>query len=266
MNIVEAYLKFNKQLIFVVSGISGCGKTTMTKKLSVDLNIKYINQFDYYIKNYNNSVILSNGTTVNNWYTDDAIDWDRLNNDINKYKTDGVVISAFSLPTDKINFSIDYNIHIWITKTNCVEDRRKFLKKHKDIYGSQYKSIENDTDKLEMNKLIYPYYLESNKKMNIDERINGNDIRTKEVYDIVWDKIIDHIQQYIDKYHQNNLVTEGQINYQSSSTNLTTLTEITEDSYDTDSNTNTNTNTNTYTNTNTNTNTNTYSYHDTYYK
>jgi hypothetical protein len=79
MNIVEAYLKFKGQLIILISGISGCGKSSVARKLSNDLNIKYINQFDYYIKNYDNQFTFPNGTNITNWYTDDAIDWTKFN-------------------------------------------------------------------------------------------------------------------------------------------------------------------------------------------
>jgi uridine kinase len=57
MNIVEAYIKFNKGLIIVVSGISGCGKTTLARDIERDFNLKLIDQYDYYLEKYDNKKV-----------------------------------------------------------------------------------------------------------------------------------------------------------------------------------------------------------------
>ena len=43
MNIVEAYIKKRKQLIILISGFSGCGKTVIAKNISKDFNISFLN-------------------------------------------------------------------------------------------------------------------------------------------------------------------------------------------------------------------------------
>ena len=48
MNILDAYIKFHSQFIVVISGITGCGKTSIAKKLNKTFNIQLINQTDYY--------------------------------------------------------------------------------------------------------------------------------------------------------------------------------------------------------------------------
>lgn len=211
MNIIDAYLGFKGQFVVAISGISGCGKTSMTKKISDDLNMIHFNQFDYYKSDYDDKVSLPSGLEIINWYNDDAVDWERFNNDITdsiKNKKQGIIISAFSLPNDNITFTIDFHIHLSIAKKACIEQRRKFLEKHKDRYPEQYEMISTDSDKLEMNQLIYPYYLETVKKMTINKFVNMNVLTAQEVYDTIWDLIIDHVQSYIDKFHKSESYLE----------------------------------------------------------
>ena len=43
MNILEAYIKYNGQLIIFISGLTGCGKTKLAKKLAFDYKCKILN-------------------------------------------------------------------------------------------------------------------------------------------------------------------------------------------------------------------------------
>jgi len=43
MNIIEAFIKFNKQLIIIISGLSGTNKTKIAQWMAKDFNLKYIN-------------------------------------------------------------------------------------------------------------------------------------------------------------------------------------------------------------------------------
>src|SRR3989304_6417405 len=124
MNVVEAYLKFNGKLIIFLSGMSGCGKTSIAKNLKRDFKLELIDEFKYYKKDYNNKIQLPDGTEVVNWYTDDSIDWDRLNKDIEKQQSKGVIVSGFSLPDDKIEVKPDFHIHLSISKQECIERRK----------------------------------------------------------------------------------------------------------------------------------------------
>ncbi len=92
MNIVEAYMLYNKQLIIFISGLSGCGKTKIAKKISDNFKIYFQEIINYTKKNYDDKITLPDGTEILNLYTDDAIDWDKLNKYIDKVKHNGVVI------------------------------------------------------------------------------------------------------------------------------------------------------------------------------
>ena len=199
MNIIEAYIKFKGQLLIFISGLPGCGKLELAKNISEDFKLKIIDQYNYYIQDYSFTTKLPDGTEVVNWYTDDAIDWDRFNQDIKAMKGDGLLVIGISFPEDKIESKPDYHIHLNISKQACVERRKMFLEKHKDEenYGEDYKLIGSVTEKLKMNQLIFPYYLESIKKAKINKFININEMNNDVVYDTAFDALIDMIKKYL---------------------------------------------------------------------
>ncbi len=201
MNIVEAYTKFNKQLIIFVSGLSGCGKTILAKKIASNFNLELIDQFNYYKKDYRVKVILPDGTEHINWSSNDAIDWNQFNSDIKKLKGKGIIVTGFALVEDKIKEKPDFHIHVSISKKNCFERRMKFLEKNKEKYPKEYKKIKSPSEKLKMNQLIYPYYLESTKRSKIDKFINANKYNQDEVWDKAWDVLIEYIQSRVKKLY-----------------------------------------------------------------
>lgn len=209
MNVVEAYIKFRGQLIILMSGITGCKKTKFAKMLAKEFSIKFVDQMNYYTKDYNEMTELPDGTKTINWYSDNAIDWDKLNNDINKYKVAGVVITGFSFPTDHLKFDPDFHIHIKLLKKTCIERRRKFLSKYKEKYPDEYSVINTEKELLYMNKLIYPNYLESLKKSKIDKFISMDELTDEKGFDEVFDDIVEYIQDW---HNKNNRQRNPEIN------------------------------------------------------
>ena len=197
MNIVEAYIKFNGQLVVLISGLPGCGKTGLGKSVARDFKIKLIDQYSYYKKDYDNKTTLPDNTTIVNWYTDDAIDWDKFNEDINAEKKSGVVVIGVSLPEDKLSFHPDTHIHLKISKQQCLEKRKVYLENNKDEYPEEYELLHTPAEKLKMNLLIFPYYLETIKKEKINKFININEIEDDKIYDEVFDYLINLIQNYL---------------------------------------------------------------------
>jgi adenylate kinase family enzyme len=197
MNIVEAYIKFNGQLVVLISGLPGCGKTGLGKSVARDFKIKLIDQYNYYKKDYDNKTTLPDNTTIVNWYTDDAIDWDKFNEDINAEKKSGVVVIGVSLPEDKLSFHPDTHIHLKISKQQCLEKRKVYLENNKDEYPEEYELLHTPAEKLKMNLLIFPYYLETIKKEKINKFININEIEDDKIYDEVFDYLINLIQNYL---------------------------------------------------------------------
>ena len=200
MNIIEAYIKFKGQLIIFISGLPACGKMRLAKTIHKDFNLKIIDQFDYYKEEYDVITQLKDGTKLINWYTDDAIDWEKLNNVIDESK-DGLIVVGFSLPDNRITVKPDYHIHLNISKQVCMEKRKKFVTKHKDKHPEEFKIIGTPTEKLKMNQLIFPYYLESTKNSKINKFINITNMKAEEIYNEAFDIIVDFIEDFL--YQEN---------------------------------------------------------------
>lgn len=208
MNIVEAYIKFKGQFIILISGLPGCGKLNIAKSLSKDFKFKLLDQYNYYKKDYNEMSTLQDGTKVINWYNDNAIDWDKLKDDIEKDKKKGVIVVGISFPQDKIRG--DYHVHLTMSKQMCMDKRKEFLEKHKDEnkYDQEYKILNTPTEKLIMNQLIFPYYLEARKNSKIDKWINMDTIESEDdVYDIVFNHMLDIVKTYLAE-HDKQIISE----------------------------------------------------------
>lgn len=203
MNIIEAYIKYNGRLVIFVSGISGCGKTSLAKKISKKFDIPLIEQFNYYKKGYDDKVTLPDGTEHINYNSDNAIDWTRLDKDIKDKESKGVIVTGFALVDDKLDVKPDYHIHISMSKQECIDRRRTYLEKHKDKYKEEHELIDTDTERLKMNRMIFPYYLETvkrskiNKFMNIKEGMDDDNI-----WDSAWDILIGFISGRVDKLYK----------------------------------------------------------------
>jgi adenylate kinase family enzyme len=199
-NIVEKYIEVTGKFIILISGLPGCGKQELGQSISRDFKFKLLDTYNYYKPNYDNKVKLTdpeNGSEIEltNWYTDDAIDWPTLTENINKYKKDGVVIVGISLPKDKIDS--DYHIHLNISKQVSMEKTREYIKLRKDKFPEDFEMLDTPFEKLKMNKLIYPYYLEITKMEKINKYITVKDQSYDEVYDIAFDLLIQFVQKYL---------------------------------------------------------------------
>lgn len=203
-NIIEKYIEVNKQFIILISGLPGCGKRELGENIERDFKFKLLNTYSYYKSNYNTKIKLKNSDTdeeieLINWYSDDAIDWSALNNDINKYKGKGVVVIGMSLPKDKIQNEADYHVHLNISKQISMEKTQEYITKNKDKYPEEYEIIGTPIEKLKMNKLIFPYYLETTKLAKINKYITIKEMNDNEIYDLVFDLLMKFIQESLDK-------------------------------------------------------------------
>lgn len=203
-NIVDKYIEMVGQFIILISGLPGCGKQELGENLERDLKFKLLNTYHYYKPDYDEKIGLIDAETgeeiqVINWYTDNAIDWDKLNDDINKYKKNGVIVIGMSLPKDKINSESDYHIHLNISKQTSMEKIQKYITKHQDKYVDEFNMIGTPFERLKMNKLIFPYYLETTKLAKINKYITVKEMSDDDVYDMTFDLLMQYIQGYLDK-------------------------------------------------------------------
>ena len=92
--VVEAYIDKFKQLIILISGFSGSGKSILSKSLGKDFKLKYLNLNNYYKENWDkeSDAIELDEHKIVDWDTPDAVDWDKLNEDVEKNKKEGLII------------------------------------------------------------------------------------------------------------------------------------------------------------------------------
>lgn len=211
-NVVEAYIDYFKQLIILVSGLSGSGKSELGKNISIDFKIKHINARDYYNKDYHVTTVLPNGETVVNWYTDDAVNWVKLNEDINNNKDKGVIITNDVFPRSKLTFTPDVHINLKLSKNNLLQKRADYIQQHGNV--DQKKIMGTETEKLILNQLTYPYYLETIKNSDINSYLDVNDLVDDEIYDKAFDIIIGIITNKLKKENvttDNPFITQNDI-------------------------------------------------------
>jgi adenylate kinase family enzyme len=207
MNIVEAYIKFNKQLIILISGFSGSGKTLLARNIQRDFKLKFINLNDYYLEDFNDVVDIGNDIKVVDWDNPDAIDWNKFNMDINLNKAKGIVVSGFGFPNDKLDFKFDFHIRIDIPKQLLIDMRHKYLDENKDNKLNEIKDTKTET--LILNKLSYNHFKNIKEKStytyiynlyNITETDSGNvEVIPDKTYDNIYDYIIKEIEKNVYK-------------------------------------------------------------------
>jgi uridine kinase len=207
MNIVEAYIKKNKQLIILISGFSGSGKTLLARNIQRDFKLKFINLNDYYLENFNQVVDLGQDIKVIDWDNPDAIDWNKFNMDINLNKAKGLVVSGFGFPNDKIDFKIDFHIRIDVPKQILIDMRHKYLDENKDNKLNDIK--DSKAELLILNKLSFNHFRNIKEKStytyvynlyNISETDSGSvNIIPDKTYDDVFDHLIKQIEKNVYK-------------------------------------------------------------------
>jgi len=228
MTVVEAYIKFNKQLVILVSGLSGCHKNKVAKKIAELFKIKYVNLRDFLKEDYNEKVELSNGVKVTDWNNINAYDWDKFNAKIEEFKSNGVVISGTIFPDNKLDVTVDNHINIKISKRKYIESRHKYLTDNKETNNELFKLIGTPTELLIVNKLIYPNYLTYVRESVINKFINGNEITEDEIFDIMFDYLIEFIQNYLSRYNKLKVTNTLSNKYTSSDSEQTSNSTQTE--------------------------------------
>lgn len=198
--IIDAFKEFNGQLIILISGLSGSGKSKLGDNIAQDFKLEHIDTKKFYKQNYNNTSELANGKKVVNYETDDAFDWNAMNKEINDKKKNGIVVSGHAFPTDKLDFIQDYHIHLKISKQKLKQNRIEYIEKHPE------KSYDSESETLRINSISYPYYLTILKRMKMDKFLETSELSSDEIYDAVFDEIIKYIENNIhdDRYKKKN--------------------------------------------------------------
>jgi hypothetical protein len=176
LNIVDAYIKYNKQLIIFISGVTGTGLTKLAKTLSRDLHLGLISYVNYLLPNTPSNTPskkekLPDNTEFTNWDTDDIIDWPALSQAIHAAKSRGVIVMSQSFPTDKLdrNLTVDAHIRIKLSFNNLWNRINKHLEKNNKP------TLNIEKKELIFKEYTYPYYLQTFKTNNITKYLNANE-------------------------------------------------------------------------------------------
>lgn len=197
VNVVEAYIKFNSQLIILISGFSGSGKTLLAKNIEKDFKIEFLNLNDFYKSDYNEIVDLGHDIKVVDWDNQEAIDWDKFNDKVNSIKNKGIVISGFGFPNDKLKFKLDYHIHLKLSKEKLIKNRHEYLEENKDNPLNEIKDTR--TEMFILNNLTFKHFMSIKDKSTYTLKIDTTEISPEQTYDQVFDYLIQHIEKNIYK-------------------------------------------------------------------
>ena len=193
--VVEAYIDKHKQLIILLSGFSGSGKTVLGKSLSKDFKIDFINLNDYYKEDWDEVVEIEENKIVD-WDSPDAVDWDKLNEYVSKKKNKGLIISGFSFPQNKLSFKSDFHIHLKISKDDLIKNRNEYVAEKEDSKVSQ---LDDEMARRILNKISYPHYMKSLEDSYINKFISvkSGQESLKETYSTMFDYLIENIEKKI---------------------------------------------------------------------
>jgi adenylate kinase family enzyme len=197
--ILDIYLEKYKQLIIVISGMSGSNKSEIADEISRSLKCKHINQNNFLNPDFEETIEINN-KKINIWDSDDAIDWLSFNNKIKEMLNENkiLVLSGVSFNKEKIDFKIDFHIHLKLSKQLLLEKRHDFIEKHsKEPQYEDMKNIDEETEKIIFNKYTFPYYLKTTENAIINKFLNINEIQTDEIVRQTFNLIINFIENKI---------------------------------------------------------------------
>jgi len=197
VNIVEQYININKQLIILISGFSGSGKTLLAKNIQRDFKLEFLNLNDFFKSDYNEIVDLGHNISVVDWDNPDAIDWDKFNEKVDSIKNKGVVISGFGFPNDRIKFKLDYHIYLKISKEKLLKNRHDYLDENKDNPLNDIKDTKAEL--LILNNLSYKHFMNMKDKSTYTFRTDTSEQTPDETYDQIFDYIIENIKKNVYK-------------------------------------------------------------------
>jgi hypothetical protein len=200
MNLIEAYLKYFNQLIILLIGYPCTNKSSYAKDLSLDASLNIINLNDYLIKDKYIEKVFTDVSNNNKEikfkiYEDtENINWNKFNEDINNFKSSGVIIHCNFLDKEKINFDIDFAFYFYTSIKYCKEiiSNNNLLNFEKKDINHYFEFVfipfySNYDQNIKNIFTVYKYF-------KINETSNNDDI-----YNTLFDVIMNNLQSKINK-------------------------------------------------------------------
>lgn len=185
MNILEAYIKKYNQFIVLILGLPCSNKSMIAKELVIDLNLPIIN-INNYLKQDSIIEETIQGITFKLYEHPDNYDWEKLNNDVNEKKTQGLILYGNYIDPSKINFDWDFSFFLSMNTNLC-----KTLLIEKQILP--YKD-EEEKVKIYFDEIFNPIYEKLKKDIKINKFLN---IKETTKFDETYDKLFDLLMSYI---------------------------------------------------------------------
>ena len=185
-------------MMIFISGISGVGKSTISKELSQQLGLLHINQDNYYLK-IKPKVTLSNNLQKSNWDTVEALDFDKLNADLTNhfYQRQNFLLEGFCVRKDMIKFTPNVHIHLsYIPVPHDANIVDVYMKNKEIIINRIIKSRSTSKpgikdDEIVVRELVWPFYIETLKNSHIDYVLNTFDDTGNRIdLNIIMDKVM----------------------------------------------------------------------------
>jgi hypothetical protein len=187
MNILEAFIKKYNQFVILILGLPCSNKSEIAKELAEDLHLSLINVNNYLKKDSFIEKDISN-IKFKLYEHPDNYDWDKLNNDVNEKKEQGIILYGNYVDKNNLNFEINFcyffNMNLNLCKNILIEkqmlpykeDDEKIKVYFKDIFNPLYEKLKED--------------MKINKFFNLKETTSFNDS-----YDELFDNLMEQIQK-----------------------------------------------------------------------
>jgi uridine kinase len=182
MNILEAFIKKYGQIIILILGLPCTNKSEIAKELSLDLNLPTININDYLIKDKFVEVEVKD-TKFKIFENSENYNWDKLNSDVKKLKSEGVILYGNYFDKDKIDFHIDFSFFYSMNTTLC---KKILIEKKLLEYDESDEKI-----KIYFEEIFNPNYEKLKKKHSMNKFYNvKEDTKFDESYDGLFDLLM----------------------------------------------------------------------------
>ncbi len=185
MNILQAYIKKNKQFILLVLGMPCTSKSKIAKELVIDLGLPLVNINDYLIQDkYIDKEI--DGVKFKLYEHPDNYDWEKLDQDVNKLKSNGVVLYGNYIDKDKITFEPDFVLFFSMGMNLC---KNMLVSKKLLPYN-----LDDEKVKTYFTKVFNPVYDELKEKIKINKFYN---IKEQTTFESLYDEVFDYLMGLI---------------------------------------------------------------------